>query len=174
MYEELAIWRRMNGFDRVAEDEESCFHGHHFLPPTPEEYAATLWSEVNALKDAISMPRQEVSKLINAIEQGKLSDEEYAIFKRAEHFLISITPVGNVILTHVPRRSLSPFLASFPLLYPASSAPVSMSSGRSCARSHQSNSSLAGDASLLGGNINYSLQGGVLNSSALFRLFHPI
>ena len=82
MYEELAIWRRMNGFDRVAEDEESCFHGHRSLPPTPEEYAASLWSEVNALKDAISMPRQKVSKPINAIEQGKLSDEEYAILKR--------------------------------------------------------------------------------------------
>ena len=82
MYEELAIWRRMNGFDRVAEDEESCFHGHRSLPPTPEEYAASLWFEVNALKDAISMPRQKVSKLINAIEQGKLSDEEYAILKR--------------------------------------------------------------------------------------------
>ena len=28
------------------------------------------------------MPRQKVSKLMNAIEQGKLSDEEYAILKR--------------------------------------------------------------------------------------------
>ena len=82
MYEELAVWRRMNGFDRVAQGEESCFHGHRSLPPTPEEYAASLWSEVNALKYAISMPRQKVSKLINAIEQGKLSDEEYAILKR--------------------------------------------------------------------------------------------
>ena len=82
VYEELAIWRRMNGFDRVAEDEESCFHGYRSLPFTPEEYAASLWSEVNALKDAISMPRQKVSKFINAIEQGKLSDEEYAILKR--------------------------------------------------------------------------------------------
>ena len=82
MYEELAIWRRMNGFDRVAEDEKSFFYGHRSLPPTPEEYAASLWSEENALKDAISMPRQKVSKLINAIEQGKLSDEEYAILKR--------------------------------------------------------------------------------------------
>ena len=82
MYEELAIWRRMNGFDRVAEDEESCFYAHRSLPPTPEEYAASLWSEVNALKDAISMPRHKVSKLINAIEQGKLSDGEYAILKR--------------------------------------------------------------------------------------------
>ena len=34
------------------------------------------------MKDSISMPRQKVSKLINAIEQGKLSDEEYAILKR--------------------------------------------------------------------------------------------
>ena len=82
MYEELAIWRRMNGFNRVAEGEESCFHGHRSLPPTPEEYAASVWSEVNALKDAISVPHQKVSKLINAIEQGKLSDEEYAILKR--------------------------------------------------------------------------------------------
>ena len=83
IYEELAIRRRMNGFDRVAEDEEeSCFHGHRSLPPTPEKYAASLWSEVNALKYAISMPRQKVSKLINAIEQGKLSDEEHAILKR--------------------------------------------------------------------------------------------
>ena len=82
MYEKLAIWRRMNGFDRVAEDEESCLDGHRSLPPTPEEYAASLWYNVNALKDAISMPRQKVSKLINAIEQDKLSDEEYAILKR--------------------------------------------------------------------------------------------
>ena len=82
MYEELAIWRKMNGFDRVVEDEESCFHVHRSLPPTPEEYAASLWHEVNALKYAISMPRQKVSKLINAIEQSKLSDEEYAILKQ--------------------------------------------------------------------------------------------
>ena len=42
MYEELTIWRRINGFDRVAEDKKSCFHGHRSLPPTPEEYAASL------------------------------------------------------------------------------------------------------------------------------------
>ena len=46
------------------------------------QYYAGLWSEVNALKDTISMPRQKVSKLINANEQGKLSDEEYATLKR--------------------------------------------------------------------------------------------
>ena len=38
--------------------------------------------QVNALRDAISMPLQKISRLINAIEQGKLSAEEYATLKR--------------------------------------------------------------------------------------------
>ena len=50
MYKDLAIWRRENGFDRVAEGEESRFPGHHSLPPTPQEYYASLWCEVNTLK----------------------------------------------------------------------------------------------------------------------------
>ena len=41
-----------------------------------------LWSEVNTLKDAISMPRQKVRNLISAIEQGKVSDDEFAMLKR--------------------------------------------------------------------------------------------
>ena len=81
MYEELATWRRENGFDREMEGEESCFIGHRSLPPTPQEYYASLWLEVNALKDAISMPLQ-LLKLFNAIEQDTLSDEEYATLKR--------------------------------------------------------------------------------------------
>ena len=80
-YQQLVTWRRMNGFDRV-EGEESCFHGHRSLPPTPREYDAGLWSEVDALKDAISLLRQKASNLINGIEQGKVSDEEFAILKR--------------------------------------------------------------------------------------------
>ena len=60
MYEELAIWRRENDFDRVAKGEESCFHGHCSLPPTPEEeYYASLWCEVNTLKAAILMPAED-------------------------------------------------------------------------------------------------------------------
>ena len=81
MYEELATWRRENGFDREMEGEESCFPGHRSLPPTPQEYYASLWLEVNALKDTISMPLQ-LLKLFNAIEQDTLSDEEYATLKR--------------------------------------------------------------------------------------------
>ena len=101
MYEELAMWRRENGFDRVADDEENWFGGHSSLPLTPDQYTASLWSEVDALKDAISMSRQKVSKLINAIEQGKLSDEEYATLKRLvekrnrEAAPMTITPVDT-------------------------------------------------------------------------------
>ena len=81
-YQELATWRRMNGFDRVADGEGNWFHGPRSLPPTSEKFAADLWCEVNALKDAILIPRQKASNLINAIEQGKVSDEEFAILKR--------------------------------------------------------------------------------------------
>ena len=76
-YQQLATWRRENGFDRV----EAVLGDHRSLPPTPEQYYAGLWLEVNALKDAISMPLQ-LLQLINAIEQDKLSDEEYATLKR--------------------------------------------------------------------------------------------
>ena len=81
LYNELAIWRRENGFDRVEAVEKNWFEDHRSLPPTPEQYYAGLWLEVNALRDAISMPLQ-VLQLINAIEQDKLSDEEYATLKR--------------------------------------------------------------------------------------------
>ena len=56
MYEELAIWRIENGSDRA---EESYFYVHRLLPPTPEQYYAGLWSEVSALKEAISMPAED-------------------------------------------------------------------------------------------------------------------
>ena len=79
-YQQLATWRRENGFDRVEAVEKNWFGNHRSLPPTPEQYYASLWLEVNALKDAISMPLQ-LLQLINAIEQDKLSDEEYATLK---------------------------------------------------------------------------------------------
>ena len=81
LYNELAIWRRENGFDGVEAVEKNWFGDHRSLPPTPEQYYAGLWLEVNALRDAISMPLQ-VLQLINVIEQDKLSDEEYATLKR--------------------------------------------------------------------------------------------
>ena len=55
---------------------------HGTRPLSPEEFTQNLWSELNTLKDAISMPRQKVRNLINAVEQFKVSDEEFAVLKR--------------------------------------------------------------------------------------------
>ena len=55
-FEKLATWRRMNDFDRVADGEDSWFHGPRLLPPTPEEVTASLRSDLQELKNAISMP----------------------------------------------------------------------------------------------------------------------
>ena len=101
-FEKLATWRRMNGFGRVADGEDNWAHGPRPLPPTPEEYTADLWSDLQELKDAISMPQQKVSNLINAVEQGKVSDEELAVLKRLvekrgrEATQVTVTPVDTV------------------------------------------------------------------------------
>ena len=78
-FEKLATWRRMNGFDRVADGEENWFHCHRSLPLTPEEYAASLRSDLQELKNAISRPAetkpwQKTMYFVNALEQGKVSD----------------------------------------------------------------------------------------------------
>ena len=103
-FEKLATWRRMNGFDRVASGEENWVHGPRSLPSTPEEYTASLRSDLQELKDAIWMPRQKVSNLINAVEQGKVSYEEFATLKRlvekqsreAAQAQVTVTPVDTV------------------------------------------------------------------------------
>ena len=79
-YQELPTCRRMNGFDRVVEGEESCFNGHRSLPPTPQEYYAGLWSEVNALKKAISMPAEDT---VTRPRQKDILDELLANFEFA-------------------------------------------------------------------------------------------
>ena len=40
--EKLATSSRMNGFDRVAGGEDNWFHGPRSLPPTPQEFTASL------------------------------------------------------------------------------------------------------------------------------------
>ena len=110
-FEKLATWRRMNGFDRVADGEGNWFHGPRSLPPTPEEYAADIRAELNTLKDAISMPRQKIGNLINAVEQGKVGDEEFAVLKRLvekqgrKATQVTVTPVDTVH-TVAPARKL--------------------------------------------------------------------
>ena len=57
---------------------------------------------MNALKVAISIPRQNVSDFINAIEQGKVNDEDFAILGRLvekrgrEAAQVAVTPVDTV------------------------------------------------------------------------------
>ena len=93
--EQLTTWRRAHGYHR----DNSWMHGTR--PLSPEEFAQSLWSEVNALKDTISMPRQEGRNLINAIEQGKVGDEEFVILKRLvekrdhEAAQVTVTPVST-------------------------------------------------------------------------------
>ena len=81
--------------------EDNWSHG---FPPTPEGYAADLRAELNTLKDAISMPRQKVSNIFSTVEQGKVSDEEFAVLKRlvekrsreATQAQVTVTPVDTV------------------------------------------------------------------------------
>ena len=95
----------MNGFNRVADGEDNWFHGPRSLPPTPEEFAASLWSEVNALKDAISVPArdrpwQKTMKFVDRLK-GDLPDEEFAVIKRyverrsREAAQVTVTPVST-------------------------------------------------------------------------------
>ena len=104
--EKLATWRRMNGFDRVADGEDNWFHGPRSLSPTPEEFAADLWSKVNELKNAISMPAktrpwQKTMEFVGGLK-GKLLDEELAVIKRyverrsREAAQVTATPVSAV------------------------------------------------------------------------------
>ena len=55
-YEKLVTWRRMNVFDRTAADDNQW--ASRPLPLMPEQFTQSMWSEVNALKDAISMPAE--------------------------------------------------------------------------------------------------------------------
>ena len=55
---------------------------HGIRPFSPEELTANLGSEVNALRYAVSMPRQKVRNLISAIEQSNVNDDEFTMLKR--------------------------------------------------------------------------------------------
>ena len=118
--EKLATWRRMNGSNRVADGGHNWFHGPRLLPPTPETFAASLWSEVNALKDATSMPArtrpwQKTMEFVDGLK-GKLLDEELAVIKRyvekrsREAAQVTVTPVSTS--QHCIPRPLNPEIPS--------------------------------------------------------------
>ena len=81
--EKLATWRRTYGCDR----DDSWMHGT--CPLAPEEFTASLWEEVNALKEAISIsgrarPWQKTKEFLDGLEQGttSLTYEELVMLKR--------------------------------------------------------------------------------------------
>ena len=103
-FETLAAWRRINGFDRVADGENNLSHG---LPPTPEEFTASLRSDLQQLKNAISMhaetrPWQKTMDFVEGLK-GKFPDEELAVIKRyvekrsreAAQAQVTVTPVDT-------------------------------------------------------------------------------
>ena len=78
--EQLATWRRTHGYDR----DDSWMHGTR--PLSPQEFTASLWSDLQDLKDAISIsgrarPWQKAKELLDGLE-GDLPDEELAAIKR--------------------------------------------------------------------------------------------
>ena len=78
--EQLATWRRTHGYDR----DDSWTHGT--FPLSPQEFTASLWSDLQELKDAISMsgkarPWQKTRELLDGLKRD-LSDEELAAIKR--------------------------------------------------------------------------------------------
>ena len=108
-FEKLATWRRINGLDRIAADDN--LWASRQLPLTPEQFIQNLWSEVNALKDAISMPAVDTmtrpwQKTIDFVDglKGKLPDEELTVIQRyvekqsreAAQAQVTVTPVDTV------------------------------------------------------------------------------
>ena len=77
--EQLKTWRGKNGLDR----DDSWMYGAR--PLSPQEFSASLWAEVNALKDAISMPArtpwQKTIEFVDGLKE-KLPDWELAEIKQ--------------------------------------------------------------------------------------------
>ena len=99
----------MNGFDAVVNDKDIWSHDHRSLPLTPEQYTASLISDLQELKNSISMPAetrpwQKTMDFVNALEQGKVGDEEFVVLKRlvekrsreAAQAQVTVTPVNTV------------------------------------------------------------------------------
>ena len=106
-FKKLATFRRMNGFDRDVDRD----YDWRSLPPTPQEFCASLRLELQKLKYAISMPAENTvtrpwQKTIDFVDglKGKLPDEELAVIKRyvdkrsreATQAQVTVTPDDTV------------------------------------------------------------------------------
>ena len=89
---------------------------HGTLPLSPQEFTASLWSDLEELKDAISMsgkarPWQKTMEFLDGLK-GDLPDEELAAIKRyvesrsREAAQVTVTPVSTA--RHCIPRSLNP------------------------------------------------------------------
>ena len=98
--EQLATWRTTHGYDR----DDSWMHGTR--PLSSQEFTASLWSDLQELKGAISMsgrarPWQKAKELLDRLEVDLL-DEEHAAIKRyverrsREAAQMTVTPVSTV------------------------------------------------------------------------------
>ena len=108
--EQLATWRKTHGYDR----DDSWMHGARSL--SPQEFTASLWSDLKDLRIAISMsgrarPWQKANELLDRLE-GDLPDEKLSTIKRyverqsREAAQVTVTPVSTV--QHCITRSLTP------------------------------------------------------------------
>ena len=106
-YEKLATFPRMNGFDRDVDRE----YDWRSLPPTPQEFYASLRLELQKLKDATSVPAEDTvtrpwQKTIDFAHglKGKFPDEELAVIRRyvekrsreAAQAQVTVTPMDTV------------------------------------------------------------------------------
>ena len=104
--EKLATWRRSYGFDRCDVRDGQWVHSP--LPPTLEQTTASMWADLNALKEAISMlgkdrSKERVESFLNELKGGtaNFTDEEFARLKRimesrgsdAAHVVVA--PIGT-------------------------------------------------------------------------------
>ena len=98
--EQLVTWRMTHGYDR----DDSWMHGTR--PLSPQEITASLWSDLQELKDAISISGrsrswQKARELLDGLE-GDLPDEELAAIKRyverrsREASQVTVTPDSTV------------------------------------------------------------------------------
>ena len=112
--EQLATWRRTHGYDR----DDSWMH--EILPLSPQEFTASVWSDLQELKDAISMsgkarPWQKTRELLDGLK-GDLPDEELAVIKRYAESRSRKAAQGTVkpvsTAQHCIPRSLNPEIPS--------------------------------------------------------------
>ena len=91
-YQELATWRRMNGFGRVSEGEKICLDGHRLLPPTSGQHTASLRLDLKKLQYAILMPAEStVTRPTGSLDE-LLANFEFA---RIKEYVVEAEPRGG-------------------------------------------------------------------------------